>query len=220
MLNLNAKLIATTNPVMSKYLGLSGELEFTEDALAFFYTQTKFNFTFRTSLIQNYEDKDNILTLYTLNSIYTFEKLESNVIPITVQFSFDRQIVEDYLKGIKSKKFHCILDGGPLRGIESIVSFDKAMTRKEALNLITSSEIRDDVEEEIVKNIICASDDEGYLFQLKISTIENVLYIKQNEFEKVGLLGSLNKFMIARAMLKYQDEQYISYADALEFFKY
>jgi hypothetical protein len=36
MLNINSKLIASTNPVMKKYIGLSGELTFNDEGLAFF----------------------------------------------------------------------------------------------------------------------------------------------------------------------------------------
>jgi hypothetical protein len=216
----NTKLISTTNPVMKKYVGLSGELKFSEDAMAFFYAHTKIEFTFRTSLIQSYEDKDNILTLHTLNSKYSFEKLVPTVIPTTVQLSPDRQMVRDYIKNIKSKKFYCVLDGGFLEGVESIVSFEKAMTRLEALDAITSREIRDDVEQEIVANVMGVADDKGFFLQLKISTIKDIRYIKQSEFEKVGLLEPLKQFMMARDMLKYEDDIYISCADSLEFFVY
>lgn len=219
-INLNAKLIATTNPVMRKYIGLSGELEFSQDAMAYFYVVSKFEYALRTSWIQNYEDKNDILTLHTLNSIYSFEKLVPNIIPITMQLSPDRQLVRDFIKGIKSKRFYCVLDGGPLKGMESVVTFDEAMTRLEALDVITSKEIRDDIEQEIVANIIGGADDKGFFLQLKISTFNDVRYIKQSEFEKVGLLEALNRFMMVRAMLEYENEIYISYADVFEFFKY
>lgn len=218
--NKNAKLITTTNPVMEKYVGLTGEIIFNEIGLAFFYTQTKFDYTFRTSLIQRYENNGKTLTLFTLNSVYSFEILGNVDIPVTVQFSANRQKVVDYLKDIKSKRFYCILDGGPLRGIESIVTFNKEMTKKEAIDFITANEVRDDIEDELVENIIGAADDEGYLLGLKFFTFNKLNYISEDEFEKAGLLEPLNEFMFGRKMLEYKDTRYISINDALDFFKY
>jgi hypothetical protein len=170
-------------------------------------------------LVQRYENDGKTLTLFTLNSVYSFEILGNVGMPATVQFSANRQKVTDYLKNIKSKRFHCILDGGPLRGMRSIVSFDKAISRREAMDFITSGEVRDDIEDEIVENIICAVDDEGYLFGLKISIVCETKHIKKEEFEKVGLKGPISEFMKSRFMFKHDDEIYIPLIDALNFFR-
>ena len=83
----DAKLIATTNPSMEKFVGETGHLmayvpwvtkqekqEVVKNDSAYFDMLTTFLYT---STIQKIEDDSKYLTLYTMNSIYKFERLDN-----------------------------------------------------------------------------------------------------------------------------------------------
>jgi len=211
----NAKFIKSSNPVMKRFAGIEGRLLFNLEAQAFFYPEDSKKFLFGTSLIQSYTDENNILTLHTLNSTYVFEIIGKLEKIITSEDTKSQKKVKEYVKNIKSKTFYC-----EASGMMSEVTFNEAITREEALNIISSTEIRDDILHQVVNNIATIKDDEGYLLQLKISVINDIKFIKKSEFERVELLEVLDDILATRAMPVIEDEVYVSYLDALEFFKY
>lgn len=66
------KMIGTTNPKFEKYCGAKGNLRYVVGLSAIFDMLEKF---LSTSVVQSIEEKEDLVILNTLNSVYTFQRL-------------------------------------------------------------------------------------------------------------------------------------------------
>lgn len=148
---MKVQFISSTNPVFhNQYKNMTGTGSF-NDYNQFFFSRS-FSDCFHTSVVTTINLADDIITLKTMNSVYVFKLLEPldspPPIPITTEPITHIPSTETF------SRFHCQLAGGFLGGVISTVTFPAPITKQQALELITSTTVLDDIEHHQVGNIL------------------------------------------------------------------
>lgn len=138
---MKAKLVTTTNHGMSHYAGMPGTLEVSGYA-QWFGDRNK---AFHTSAIVSHSLEENRLTLYTLNSVYTFEIIEGEFDPLLLeappQWLIDKHKQRNETKHLT---YLCQIMGGPMVDNSiSIVTLPHPMDLQEARDYAAINTLRD-----------------------------------------------------------------------------
>lgn len=151
------KFIGSTNSYMTQtYKDLVGQIT-VNGGIAYITSQEFRDSSFRTSLIDTIESKNDILTIKTLNSIYEFEILEGSIEDMNLTSMSEYRNKFDTFKANKiqeSKVFMCQISGNPLiDNAISICELPHTMTLIEAREYCQNNVIVD-INGDIVKHIL------------------------------------------------------------------
>jgi predicted ABC-type ATPase len=135
--NITALIYSTNAGIFDGHCNRGGHLDVSDDA--HWYGNFGRDDLFRTSLIAGWEQKDEILTIETLNSTYIFEIIKGNVDTSRIKLA-PREIVDEVKarNAVKCLRYWCQVNAsGFLEGLISVTEMPYPMTKQEAIDYVS-----------------------------------------------------------------------------------